>query len=98
VIGETVGYALTAAFTVLVVAAIVRQGAPRWIAWLGYAAAALIATGVLVPLGVAAATLTNFVGYVAWCVWLLALAVLLVRIGLTARPTDYTLSFKRQTV
>ena len=35
----------------------------------GYAAAALIATGVVIPL-LEAASLTNFAGYVAWCVWL----------------------------
>ena len=51
-------------------------------ACLGYAAAALIATGVVIPLGVEAASLTNFAGYVAWCLWLLAMAVVLWR----ARP------------
>lgn len=34
------------------------------------------------PLGLEAATLTNFAGYVAWCLWLLAMAVFLWR----ARP------------
>jgi hypothetical protein len=48
-----------------------------------HASAALIATGVLVPLGVHAAALTNFAGYVGWCLWLLALAVALWR---AARP------------
>ncbi|WP_345135774.1 hypothetical protein [Dactylosporangium darangshiense] len=28
----------------------------------------------LIPLGPAAASLTNFAGYVAWCVWLLAMS------------------------
>ncbi len=67
VLGETIGYALTATFTVLVVIAITRTVAPRWIAFLGYAPAALIATGVVIPLGVGGASITNFVGYVAWC-------------------------------
>jgi hypothetical protein len=79
VVGETVGYALTAAFTVLVAMAVTRATAPRWMALLGYAAAALIATGVLVPLGLHAATLTNFAGYVAWCLWLIAMAAILWR-------------------
>jgi hypothetical protein len=79
VLGETIGYALTAAFTVLVSATVVRALAPRWMVWLGYASAALIATGVLVPLGVHLATLTNFAGYVGWCLWLLALSVSLWR-------------------
>lgn len=77
-IGETFGYALTATFTVLVVIALSRTILPRWLALTGYAAAGLIATGVVIPL-VEAASLTNFAGYVAWCVWLLAVAFLLVR-------------------
>lgn len=77
-IGETFGYALTATFTVLVVIALSRSILPRWLALAGYAAAVLIATGVVIPL-VEAASLTNFAGYVAWCAWLLAVAFLLVR-------------------
>ena len=79
VIGETLGYALTATFTVLVVVALTGTVLPRWLAVLGYVAAALIATGVLIPV-VEAASLTNFAGYVAWCVWLLAFAVALLRV------------------
>ena len=77
-IGETLGYALTATFTVLVVVALRRSILPRWLALIGYAAAALIATGTVIPL-VETATLTNFAGYVLWCRWLLALAVVLAR-------------------
>ena len=79
VIGETLGYALTATFTVLVVdrpaphgaAALAGRGRLR-------RSGRLIATGVVIPL-VEAASLTNFAGYVAWCAWLLAVAVLLFR-------------------
>ena len=78
-IGETLGYALTATFTVLVVIALRRTVLPGWLAFVGYAAAALIATGVVIPV-VEAASLTNFVGYVAWCAWLLAVAVVLFRV------------------
>lgn len=78
VLGETVGYALTAAFTVVVVSSITRILAPRWMSYVGYASAALIATGVLIPL-VEAFDLANFLGYVLWCLWLIAMAVVLWR-------------------
>jgi hypothetical protein len=79
ILGETIGYALTAAFTVLITLAVTRAIAPRWMTWLGYAAAALIATGVVIPLGLEVASLTNFAGYVLWCLWLLAMAAYLWR-------------------
>lgn len=78
-IGETLGYALTATFTVLVVMALSRTVLPRWLAITGCAAAALIATGVMIPI-IELASLTNFAGYVAWCAWLLAVAVILFRV------------------
>ena len=71
ILGETIGYALTATFTVLVVRAVVTS---RWLSYLGYLSAALIATGVLIPLGLSVASLTNFAGYIAWCLWLFAMA------------------------
>ncbi len=77
-IGETLGYALTATFTVLVVIALRRSVLPRWLGVAGYVAAGLIATGVVIPL-VEPASLTNFAGYVVWCAWLIAVAVVLVR-------------------
>jgi hypothetical protein len=72
-VGETLGYALTAAFTVLTVVALRRTVLPGWLAGTGYVAAALIATGVVIPV-VAAADLTNFVGYVLWCLWVLVVS------------------------
>ncbi|MDQ1717896.1 MAG: hypothetical protein QOE89_1849 [Pseudonocardiales bacterium] len=88
VLGETIGYALTATFTALVVTAITRVIAPRWMTYLGYGSAALIATGVAVPLGLEAASLTNFAGYIAWCFWLIAMAVTLwrTRLGTPVTP------------
>ncbi len=77
-IGETVGYALTAAFTVLVVIAFDRRLLPRWLVVLGGVAATLIATGVIIPV-VSGASLTNFAGYVLWCVWLLVVAGFLIK-------------------
>ncbi len=94
VIGETIGCALTATFTVLVVISLTRPAprsvAPRGIGYLGYASAALIATGVLVPFRVGPATMTNFIGYVAWCAWLIVMAVVLWRSpkGANAQPTS----------
>jgi hypothetical protein len=85
-IGETLGYALTATFTVLVVIALSRSILPRWLAIVGYFSAALIATGVVIPV-VGTAGLTNFAGYVAWCAWLLAVAVVLFRVP-GRQPTD----------
>ncbi|GLZ39266.1 DUF4386 domain-containing protein [Actinokineospora sp. NBRC 105648] len=67
-IGETLGYALTAVWTILVA----RQFGLRPLAW---PAAALVALGVLIPLGVPGTDLANFVGYVLWTVWLVAMAV-----------------------
>ena len=79
VVGETIGYALTAAFTVLVVIALSRKILPVWLAWTGYASAALIATGIVIPV-LGAASLTNFAGYVLWCLWLLGVGFLLLRV------------------
>jgi len=78
VLGETIGYALTTAFTTLITLAVTRV-APRWMSLLGFLSAGLIGTGVLIPLGVQVATLTNFAGYVGWCLWLLAMALILWR-------------------
>ena len=78
VLGETVGYVLTAAWTLLVVAAL-RPLLGRALAMAGTVAAALIATGVAVPLGLPGADVANFVGYLLWSLWLVALAVRLVR-------------------
>jgi hypothetical protein len=83
-----------AAGTVLVVRVVTRASAPCWMAYLGYAAAALIATGVVVPLGLDIARLTNFAGDVGWCAWLVAMAIVLWRdkphADGTAAPTATT--------
>ncbi len=79
IIGETFGYVLTAVWTVLVLQALARRLAGRWFWFLGLASAVLIAVGVLVPLDVPGTDMANFLGYILWSVWLLALAVLLWR-------------------
>jgi len=76
-IGETLGYTLTALWTVLVTVGLGRAFAGRWFTIAGFAAAGLIATGVLVPLEVPATDLTNFAGYVVWSLWLVGAAVVL---------------------
>lgn len=68
IVGETLGYLATAVFTILVV----RAFPGRLISPLGTVSATLITCGVL---GVPGADLANFVGYLAWSVWLVALAV-----------------------
>lgn len=74
VIGETLGYALTATWTILIIRGLARHLAGRWFSLLGYVAAGLIAVGVLVPLDVPGADFANFLGYVIWSVWLLVFA------------------------
>ncbi len=79
VTGETFGYLLTATWTVLIIYALGQRLAGRWFTYIGLAAAALIALGVLVPLDVPGTDLANFVGYILWSVWLLAFATLIWR-------------------
>ncbi|WP_063821116.1 DUF4386 family protein [Nocardia araoensis] len=83
-LGETAGYTLTAVWTALVAIALRHKMPTAWAA-VGYVCAVLVLSGVLVPLGIPLMAQTNFVGYVLWSVWLLALAALL-----AYRPTDST--------
>jgi hypothetical protein len=87
-IGEATGYVLTAAWTLLVVAAIGRSIGGRWFSLLGAVAAVMIAVGVLAPLKVPGTSLVNFLGYVLWSVWLIVFAVILVRSRATAPVTN----------
>jgi hypothetical protein len=74
-IGETLGYLLTATWTVLVVVALGRRFAGRWFPALGAAAAGLVAVGVLSPLDLPVVDTANFMGYVLWSLWLIAFGV-----------------------
>jgi len=76
-IGETIGYALTALWTALVIAALGRRFAGRWFAWLGGLAAALVFVGVISPLDLPVVDTANFFGYVLWSLWLIAFGVVL---------------------
>jgi hypothetical protein len=79
IIGETLGYALTAMWTLVVVRALTGQVFGAWMARLGIGSALLIAAGLLTPVGVPGADLANFAGYLLWSAWLVALAVILIR-------------------
>jgi hypothetical protein len=85
-IGETLGYALTAAWTVLVVVGM--RGSrlmPRSLSAAGIASAAMIVVGVAEPL-VPAVGLINFAGYIVWSIWLIAFAIALVRRPTATKP------------
>jgi hypothetical protein len=73
----------------LVTVGLGRSFAGRWFTIAGFAAAGLIATGVLVPLEVPGPDLANFAGYVVWSLWLVSMAVVLLRGGRSfGHPTD----------
>jgi hypothetical protein len=76
-IGETLGYLLTAAWTVLVIVALGRRFAGRWFRVLGVASAALVLVGVLSPLDLPVVDTANFIGYILWSVWLISFGVLM---------------------
>ena len=76
-IGETLGYLLTATWTVLVIVALGRRYAGRWFAAVGGVAAVLVLAGVLSPLGLPVIDTANFLGYVLWCLWLIAFGVVI---------------------
>lgn len=76
-IGETLGYALTAAWIALVIAALGRSFAGRWFVVLGGAAAGLVAVGVISPLDLPVVDEANFVGYVLYSIWLIAFGIVL---------------------
>ena len=77
-IGETLGYALTATWTVLVIVALGRRYAGRWFPVLGALSAALVVAGVLSPLGLPVIDAANFIGYILWSLWLIAFAIVIV--------------------
>jgi hypothetical protein len=77
-IGETLGYFLTATWTVLVLVALGRRFAGRWFRALGFGAAALVVVGVLSPLDLPGVDAANFIGYVLWSAWLIAFGVLMI--------------------
>jgi hypothetical protein len=98
ILGETVGYALTAAFTVLITIALTRASAPPADDVPGLRLRRPDRHRGRHPLGLEAASLTNFAGYVAWCLWLIAMAVVLWRTppAVSRTPAGYpSRSFSR---
>lgn len=87
IVGETLGYSFTAAWTLLVLVALGGALAGRWFTALGAVSAVLIISGVLSPLDLPLVDLANFTGYVLWSVWLVNFAVLLVRRPRTGSST-----------
>jgi hypothetical protein len=87
IVGETTGYLLTAAWTLLVLVAVGGVIAGRWFTVLGALAAVLILAGVLSPLDLPMIDTANFAGYILWSAWLVAFAVVLLRRPRTANPT-----------
>lgn len=79
IVGETLGYLLTAVWTLLVLVALGGWIARRWFTVLGVVSAVLILGGVLTPLQVPGVDLGNFIGYILWSVWLVIFAVLILR-------------------
>lgn len=92
VIGETFGYLLTAAWTVLVVASLGTRFAGRAFAALGAVSAIMIVLGVFSPLDLAIIDTVNFAGYVLWSIWLIWLAVAVLRDDRTAARVPATRS------
>ncbi|GAB2807515.1 hypothetical protein GCM10027200_04200 [Lentzea nigeriaca] len=82
VVGETLGYLFTAAWTVAIVRAL--HIAP----WLGWPSAVMIASGVLTPLHVPGADVVNFAGYLLWSAWLVMVGVR----SLRPRPSNAVIS------
>lgn len=78
VIGEAFGYTLTATWTIAMVVGVARRPG-RWFAPLGIGSAVLIATGLLEPLGLPGAGFANFIGYVAWSLWMIGYGISLLR-------------------
>ena len=76
-LGETLGYLLTATWTMLVIVALGRRYAGRWFVVLGAASAGLVLAGVLSPLSLPVIDTANFLGYVLWSLWLIAFAVVI---------------------
>lgn len=83
-LGETLGYLLTGAWTLLVLVAL--RG-PRWFGALGAVSAVAILAGLLVPLDVPGTDLANFVGYLLWSAWMVCLAL-----TAGARPASTTVT------
>jgi hypothetical protein len=84
-VGEHLGYLATGAWT-LVIAGAMLAGEPfrRWLGWVGIVAALGILAGLLEPAGFALGGTINAFAYILWSLWLIATAIVLLRIPVTA--------------
>ncbi len=77
IIGETFGYLFTGVWTILIIQSLGKNIGRQWFSWLGIISAILIMLGLIIPLGVPGTDTANFIGYILWSVWLVALGVLI---------------------
>lgn len=75
--GETFGYLFTGVWTILIIRSLGKNIGSLWFSWLGIISAILIMLGLLIPFGVPGADSANFIGYILWSIWLVALGVLI---------------------
>ncbi|MBL1087293.1 DUF4386 domain-containing protein [Streptomyces actinomycinicus] len=89
IVGETLGYVLTAAWTLLIVTALRRRSLiSRPVAALALTCVPLILAGLLVPFGVPGADQANFAGYVLWSLWLILLGTGMLRASRIQSPVQ----------
>ncbi len=79
IIGETFGYLFTGVWTILIIQSLGKNIGRLWFSWLGIISALLIMLGLLIPLGVPGTDTANFIGYILWSIWLVALGVLILK-------------------
>lgn len=79
IVGETFGYLFTGAWTILIIQSLGKIIGRLWFSGLGIISAILIMLGLLIPFGVPSTDTANFIGYILWSVWLVALGVLIWR-------------------
>ena len=79
IVGETLGYLFTGIWTILIIQSLGKNIGRTWFSWLGIISAILIMLGLLVPFGIPGADGANFIGYILWSVWLVALGILIWR-------------------
>ncbi len=79
IVGETFGYLFTGVWTLLIIQSPGKIIGRLWFSWLGIISALLIMLGLLIPFGVPGTDTANFIGYILWSVWLVALGVLIWR-------------------
>lgn len=79
IVGETFGYLFTGIWTILIIKSLGKIIGRLWFSWLGYISAILIMLGLLIPFGVPVTDTANFIGYILWSIWLVALGFLIWR-------------------